>query len=83
MPNRGTLSFDQINPESLSKLLSLTGCKSICKGLDIPFIDNMGELQEELRKKYIEELGQTSKTRLFAEKPVEEVLQIKDRGGFK
>lgn len=83
LPNRGTLSFDQINPESLSKLLSLTGCKSICKGLDIPFIDNMGELQEELRKKYIEELGQTSKTRLFAEKPVEEVLQIKDRGGFK
>lgn len=83
LSNRPKLDFNRINKESLSKFLSLTGCRSLCKGLGISFIEDVGDVKIDARERYMGELGQTSKTRLFAEQPCTNDLVIKDRGGFK
>lgn len=83
LPDRRPISFDSVNRESLCKFLSLIGCKSLCKGLGVQFIEDVGEIQEEARIKYLEELGQVSQTRLFDKTSPNDSLVISDRGGFK
>jgi 5'-3' exonuclease len=76
-----TISKEPINKNALKKLLSLTGCKSLCTKLGIDFIEDMGELQTEVKEKYLKEIGQVSETRLFSESSVPNI-EIRDRGGF-
>ncbi len=77
-----TISKDTINKDSLKKLLSLTGCKSLCTKMGIDFIDDMGQLQADIKERYLKELGQVAETRVFSESKEKPDIVIKDRGGF-
>lgn len=76
------ISYDKINKGALKKILSLTGCKSLCTKMGIDFIPDMGELQGQVKEQYLKELGQVAQTRLFVDTSDNSTVEIKDRGGF-
>lgn len=74
------LSQSKLNVQAFSKLCSLIGCVKICKRLNIPFYEDMGEEQNNLKFLFEEEKG-LAKTRAFTLPPEGEFAKA-DRRAF-
>ena len=49
-----TYKFGAINTDVLSELISVTGCRSIARGLKIPYYEDMGNKHDELKQAYMD-----------------------------